>query len=74
MELIVLTYSKLTAKNFLSIGNVTQAFSLNSAGMTLILGSNTDTQGAVMRNAAGKTTMLQAITYVLYGVPLTKIK
>jgi DNA repair exonuclease SbcCD ATPase subunit len=66
--------TKLTLKNFLSVGNVTQAINLDSAGLTLVLGENTDGTGGVTRNGAGKTSILQAISYALYGKPLTKIK
>lgn len=66
--------TKLTLKNFLSIGNVAQAVNLDSAGLTLVLGENSDGTGGVTRNGAGKTSILQAISYALYGKPLTKIK
>lgn len=61
-------------KNFLSVGNVTQAVKLDKNGLTLVLGSNTDSNGGTTRNGAGKTTILQAISYGLYGKPLTRIK
>jgi DNA repair exonuclease SbcCD ATPase subunit len=74
LELIMIRITKLTLKNFLSVGNVTQAINLDSAGLTLVLGENTDGTGGVTRNGAGKTSILQAISYALYGKPLTKIK
>lgn len=61
-------------KNFLSVGNVTQAVVLNENGLTLVLGSNTDSNGGTTRNGAGKTTILQAVSFGLFGKPLTKIK
>lgn len=70
----MLKLKDLTIKNFLSVGNVTQAMRLNDAGLTLILGHNTDSNGGTTRNGAGKSTILQAISYVLFGKPLTKIK
>jgi len=63
-----------TMKNFLSVGAVTSALSLDKHGLTLVLGANTDTNGAMTRNGAGKTTILQAISFALYGKPLSKIK
>lgn len=63
-----------TMKNFLSVGNATQAVDLSSEALTLVLGSATDLNGAPTRNGAGKSTLCQAICYALYGKPLTKIK
>jgi len=63
-----------TMKNFLSVGAVTSALPLDKHGLTLVLGANTDTNGAMTRNGAGKTTVLQAISFALYGRPLSKIK
>lgn len=66
--------TKLTLRNFLSTGNVTQALKLDDAGLTLVLGSNTDANGGTTRNGAGKTTILQAISYALFGKPLTRVR
>lgn len=66
--------TNITIKNFLSVGNATQAIRLDQNGLTLILGSNTDSNGGITRNGAGKSTILQAISFGLYGKPLTKIK
>ncbi|RYD62020.1 MAG: hypothetical protein EOP83_15650, partial [Verrucomicrobiaceae bacterium] len=66
--------TNITIKNFLSVGNATQAIKLDQNGLTLILGSNTDSNGGITRNGAGKSTILQAISFGLYGKPLTKIK
>lgn len=63
-----------TIKNFLSIGNATQALKLDEHGLTLILGNNGDANGVPTKNGAGKSTILQAISFGLYGQPLTKIK
>lgn len=63
-----------TIKNFLSVGNATQAIRLDANGLTLILGANTDGNGGTTRNGAGKSTILQAISFGLFGKPLTKIK
>ena len=66
--------TKLTLKNFLSVGAVTLALNLDQHGLTLVLGANTDSNGGLTRNGAGKTTILQAISYALYGTPISKIK
>lgn len=70
----MLTLKSLTLKNFLSIGNVTQAIHLNDHGLTLVLGNNTDANGGITKNGAGKSALLQAISFALYGEPLTRIK
>jgi DNA repair exonuclease SbcCD ATPase subunit len=64
----------LTMRNFLSVGAVTTALNLDNHGLTLVLGSNMDTNGGLSRNGAGKTTVLQAISFALYGKALSKIK
>lgn len=64
----------LTIKNFLSIGSVTQALNLDLAGMTLILGENLDAGIEGSRNGAGKSAILNAVSYGLFGSPLTNIK
>jgi DNA repair exonuclease SbcCD ATPase subunit len=63
-----------TMKNFLSVGNTTQAITLDEHGLTLILGENVDLGSAGSRNGVGKTTLIQAICYAIYGQPLTSIK
>jgi DNA repair exonuclease SbcCD ATPase subunit len=63
-----------TMKNFLSVGNTTQAVTLDEHGLTLILGENVDQGSEGSRNGVGKTTLIQAICYALYGLPLTNIK
>ena len=63
-----------TMKNFLSVGNTTQAVTLDEHGLTLILGENVDQGAGGSRNGVGKTTLIQAICYAIYGLPLTNIK
>lgn len=63
-----------TAKNFMSIGAVTQSINLDKNGITLVLGENLDMGGNGSRNGVGKSTILNAISYGLYGLPLTNIK
>lgn len=70
----MINITNLTLRNFLSTGNVTQALKLNETGLTLVLGSNTDANGGTTRNGAGKSAILQAISYALFGKPLTKIR
>jgi DNA repair exonuclease SbcCD ATPase subunit len=64
----------ITLRNFLSVGSVTQAIYLDNQELTLILGENLDLGGDGARNGTGKTTLIQAISYALYGVPLNNIK
>ena len=66
----------ITAKNFLSIGNQTQAADFSKNQLTLVLGSNLDLGGddTGSRNGVGKTAILNALSYALYGQALTNIK
>jgi len=72
----MITLKSITAKNFLSIGNQTQGINLDSNQLTLVLGANLDLGGddTGSRNGVGKTAMLNAISYALYGQALTNIK
>jgi DNA repair exonuclease SbcCD ATPase subunit len=62
----------LTAKNFLSVGNVTQAIDFNREQLTLVLGENLDQGGddSGSRNGTGKSTIINALSYALYGQAL----
>ena len=66
----------LTVKNFMSVGNQTQAVDFNKQQLTLVLGENLDQGGddAGSRNGTGKTTIINALSYALYGLALTNIK
>lgn len=64
----------ITLKNFLSIGAVCQAVNFGSKELTLILGENLDLGGDGSRNGTGKTTLIQALSYVLYGSPINNIR
>ena len=66
----------LTVKNFMSVGNQTQAVDFNKEQLTLVLGENLDQGGDDngSRNGTGKTTIINALSYSLYGVALTNIK
>ena len=63
-----------TLRNFLSVGSVTQAVDLQNEELTLILGDNLDLGGDGARNGTGKTTLIQAVSYALYGTALNNIK
>ena len=58
----------------MSVGNVTQAVTLNQDELTLVLGNNIDLGGDGSRNGTGKTTLINALSYGLYGKALTNIK
>lgn len=66
----------LTVKNFMSVGNVTQAVDFNREQLTLVLGENLDQGGddTGSRNGTGKTTIINGLSYALYGQALTNIK
>jgi DNA repair exonuclease SbcCD ATPase subunit len=64
----------LTVKNFMSVGNATQALNFNRSDLTLVLGENLDLGGDGSRNGTGKTTIINALSYALYGNALTNIK
>ena len=64
----------ITLRNFLSIGAVTQAINFNRQDLTLILGENLDLGGDGARNGTGKTSLIQALCYALFGVPINSIR
>lgn len=66
----------LTVKNFMSVGNVSQAINFEKEHLTLVLGENLDLGGddSGSRNGTGKTTIVNALSYALYGQALTNIK
>jgi len=64
----------ITLRNFLSIGQVTQAVNFDNKELTLILGENLDLGGDGARNGTGKTTLIQGLSYVLFGTPLNNIR
>jgi DNA repair exonuclease SbcCD ATPase subunit len=60
----------------MSVGNTTQAVDFNRNDLTLVLGENLDLGGddSGARNGTGKTTIINALSYALYGTALTNIK
>lgn len=70
----MLNIKNITIKNFMSVGAIVQAVNLQDHGLTLILGDNVDQGSNGNRNGAGKTVILQAISYALFGQPMTQIK
>jgi len=66
----------LTVKNFMSVGNATQAVNFDRKDLTLVLGENVDLGGddTGARNGTGKTTIINALSYALYGNALTNIR
>jgi DNA repair exonuclease SbcCD ATPase subunit/exonuclease VII small subunit len=64
----------LTIKNFMSVGNCTQAVNFNRGDLTLVLGENLDLGSNGSRNGCGKTTLINALSYALYGSAISDIK
>jgi len=59
----MIIFKKLTYANFLSSGNYPTAIELNKADLTVIIG----------KNGAGKSTILDALSFVLFGKPFRRI-
>jgi DNA repair exonuclease SbcCD ATPase subunit len=64
----------ITLRNFLSIGAITQAVNFDRQDLTLILGDNLDLGGDGARNGTGKTSLIQGLSYALFGVPINGIR
>jgi len=66
----------LTVRNFMSVGNQTQAIDFDKGQLTLVLGENLDLGGddSGARNGTGKTTIINGLSYAIYGTALTNIK
>ena len=64
----------LSVKNFMSVGNATQAIDFNRQDLTLVLGENLDLGGDGSRNGTGKTTIINALSYALFGQALSNIR
>tara|TARA_B100001057_G_scaffold496927_1_gene599734 strand:+ start:1344 stop:3119 length:1776 start_codon:yes stop_codon:yes gene_type:complete len=72
----MLTIKELTVKNFMSVGNATQSINFGNKNLVLVIGENLDLGGddAGARNGTGKTTIINALSYVFYGEALTNIR
>lgn len=68
---MALNFEGMTIKNFMSVGNVTQAVSFTNSELFLILGENRDLGGDDNRNGAGKTALGNSLCYALYGKALS---
>jgi DNA repair exonuclease SbcCD ATPase subunit len=64
----------LTVRNFMSVGNATQGIDFDRNDLTLVLGENLDLGGDGSRNGTGKTTIINALSYALYGQALSNIR
>ena len=72
----MLTIKELTVKNFMSVGNQVQAIKFTDKSLVLVIGENMDLGGddAGARNGTGKTTIINALSYVCFGEALTNIR
>ena len=72
----MLTIKELTVKNFMSVGNQVQAINFSDKSLVLVIGENMDLGGddAGARNGTGKTTIINALSYVFFGEALTNIR
>ena len=58
----------------MSVGNATQGVNFDRQDLTLVLGENLDLGGDGSRNGTGKTTIINALSYALYGNALSNIR
>ena len=58
----------------MSVGNATQAIDFDRKDLTLVLGENLDLGGDGSRNGTGKTTIINALSYAMYGTALSNIR
>ena len=70
----MITLGVLTLKNFLSVGQIVQTVNFNNQDLTLILGENLDLGGDGAKNGTGKTSILQGLSYSLFGGGINNIK
>ena len=70
----MIVFKNVTMKNFMSVGNITQAINFENSDLTLVIGNNLDLGGNGSRNGVGKSVMLNAISFALFGSALTNIK
>lgn len=71
----MIKFQKIKFKNFLSYGEKPTEYDLTLKGSTLIIGNNEDVgEKGSSRNGAGKTTIMQAVIYALFGKGVDKLK
>lgn len=70
----MLKFKTLTVKNFMSSGKVTQSINFENSDLSLVLGENLDLGGNDSRNGVGKSSIINAVSYALYGSAITNIK
>ena len=60
----------------MSVGNAAQSINFANKNLVLVIGENLDLGGddAGARNGTGKTTIINALSYVFYGEALTNIR
>ena len=58
----------------MSVGAATQGIDFDRSDLTLVLGENLDLGGDGSRNGTGKTTIINALSYALYGQALSNIR
>ena len=58
----------------MSVGAATQGIDFDRDDLTLVLGENLDLGGDGSRNGTGKTTIINALSYALYGQALSNIR
>jgi len=65
-----LRFLSISLRNFLSFGSKETIVRLDGNMMTVILGMNMDTGGEDSRNGVGKSAIIDAISYALFGKPV----
>ncbi|WGH49706.1 recombination endonuclease subunit [Alishewanella phage vB_AspM_Slicko01] len=71
----MINFKSITFKNFLSFGNKPTTVDLSNKESVLILGDNRDIGSAgISRNGVGKSSLIQAIIYAVYGKGMDKLK
>lgn len=70
----MITIKSITMKNFMSTGNVTQSIRFDDKALVLVLGENMDLGGNDSRNGVGKSTIINALSYAIFGSALTNIR
>jgi len=68
-------FKKLSIQNFLSFGQKPTVVDLDSSTNTLIVGENRDVGSeGYSKNGVGKSTIFQALTWVIYNEGISSIK